>query len=69
MSVNKKLTPRECEVVLEVRKGHSNQVIAETMGISILTVKAHLSNIMRKVGVVNRTQIAISFTNEELANE
>ncbi len=61
-----KLTPREYEVVRELRKGYSNKVIANAMGISDDTVKAHVTNIIRKMGVANRTQVAVSFTDEEL---
>lgn len=68
MSFNKKLTPRECEVVLEVRKGHTNRIIAEVMGISVPTVKDHMTSIMRKVGVVNRTQVAVHFSRAELSD-
>lgn len=67
MTINKNLTPREYEVVREIRKGYTNQVIAEVMGISDDTVKAHVTNIIRKMGVANRTQVAVSFTDEELA--
>lgn len=54
MSSNK-LTRREREVVAEVAKGSSNKQIGETLGISTETVKEHVSNALRKLGVENRS--------------
>ena len=41
-----------------VKQGLSNKEIGKTLDISPTTVKTHLENICRKLGVVNRTQIA-----------
>lgn len=49
-----KLTRREREVVAEVAKGSSNKQIGTTLGISTETVKEHVSNALRKLGVENR---------------
>jgi NarL family two-component system response regulator LiaR len=54
------LTEREMEVLNLVVQGHSNQQIAETLVISLATVKAHISNILSKLGVSSRAE-AISF--------
>ncbi|MCM3568108.1 LuxR C-terminal-related transcriptional regulator [Neobacillus mesonae] len=51
------LTAREKEVVELVKKGYSNQVIADKLHISINTVKKHLINIYQKYEVENRTQL------------
>jgi DNA-binding NarL/FixJ family response regulator len=49
------------EVVLRLlRQGQSNKVIASQLGLSEATVKVHLSCIMRKLGLSNRTQVAIA---------
>jgi DNA-binding CsgD family transcriptional regulator len=53
-----KLTAREIEVVNGVRQGLSNKEIGKVLGVAPTTVKTHLENICRKLGVVNRTQIA-----------
>ncbi len=52
------LTEREIEVLRLVAAGASNPQIAETLCISINTVKVHLRNILDKLSVENRTQAA-----------
>ena len=53
------LSPREREVALSVAKGQSNAEIAAGLSMTVATVKAHLSHIFVKLGVDNRTQIAL----------
>ena len=53
------LTEREREVIRLVAEGQSNRRIAETLTISEKTVKAHISNILGKLGLTDRTQMAI----------
>ena len=53
------LTPRETEVADMAAQGASNQDIAARCGISERTVKAHLSAIFEKLGVVDRLQLAL----------
>lgn len=53
------LTVREREVAGLVAEGLSNKEIAKKLGISANTVRSHISNILRKLGVANRTQLAI----------
>ena len=50
------LTDREQEVLNLVAQGHSNQQIADTLVISITTVKAHMSNILSKLSVSSRAE-------------
>jgi NarL family two-component system response regulator LiaR len=50
------LTEREQEVLSLVVQGHSNQKIADALVISITTVKAHISNILSKLGVSSRSE-------------
>ncbi len=50
------LTERELEVLKLVVRGHSNQQIAETMVISLATVKAHISSILSKLQVSSRAE-------------
>ena len=52
------LTAREIEVVHAIRVGKSNKIIAFELGMSEGTVKAHVHNIMKKIGAVNRTEVA-----------
>lgn len=51
-----KLTPRELEVMQLIGKGLRNCEIADTLFLSEKTVKNHLTNIFRKLGVNDRTQ-------------
>lgn len=48
------LTEREQEVYKLVCMGKSNKEIGEQMNISVHTVKAHVSTILKKLGVSNR---------------
>lgn len=54
-----KLTKREVEVLTYIAKGMFNKDIAEVMGISERTVKNHISNIFKKIDVLDRTQAAV----------
>jgi LuxR family maltose regulon positive regulatory protein len=50
------LSERELEVLQLMASGASNKEIAEAMTIAVTTAKKHVSNIIRKLGVGNRTQ-------------
>ena len=50
------LTEREMEVLRLVVQGNSNQQIADTLVISLATVKAHISNILSKLQVSSRAE-------------
>ncbi|WP_026116682.1 helix-turn-helix transcriptional regulator [Nocardiopsis valliformis] len=52
------LTRRELEVLTEVAKGLSNREIGQTLFISAKTVSVHVTNLMGKLGVNNRTAAA-----------
>ena len=52
------LTTRELEIVRAVAGGHSNRAIAQELLIAEPTVKFHLRNAYRKLGVSNRTEAA-----------
>jgi DNA-binding NarL/FixJ family response regulator len=54
-----RLTKREKDVLTLLVKGHTNKEMAEAMFISEKTVKNHLTNIFRKLGVKDRTQAAV----------
>jgi DNA-binding NarL/FixJ family response regulator len=53
------LTSREREVLAEIAKGRSNREIARALGVSEKTVKAHVSSVLAKLGVQDRTQAAL----------
>src|SRR5207237_3705041 len=50
------LTRRELEILRLVAEGHSNGELAKMLWVTEQTVKFHLSNIYRKLGVANRTE-------------
>lgn len=53
------LTPREMEVFLLIAEGKTNQDIADVLFIAVKTVKVHVSNILSKLEVNDRTQVAV----------
>jgi two-component system, NarL family, nitrate/nitrite response regulator NarL len=61
-----RLTPRELEIVSEIRSGKSNKDIAQRFSISEETVKRHLSNIFVKLGVSTRLELALFATAHRL---
>jgi DNA-binding NarL/FixJ family response regulator len=60
------LTGREREVLAELAKGRSNREIARALGVSEKTVKAHVSAILAKLGVQDRTQAALLAVRHEV---
>lgn len=54
------LSQRELDVLKLIAKGMSNDQIAQTLFISPHTVKNHVSNVYRKMGMDDRTQVAIT---------
>lgn len=56
------LTSREYDIMLEVAKGLSNSDIAKKLFISEYTVKKHISSILSKLELTNRTEIALYAT-------
>lgn len=61
------LTEREVEVLVYVARGYSNQEIADALIISERTVRTHVSNILSKLHLANRTQAALYALKEGLA--
>ncbi|NYT41943.1 response regulator transcription factor [Sphingomonas sp. R-74633] len=54
------LTPTQLKVMQGVYSGQLNKQIAYELGIAEATVKAHMTALMRKLNVRNRTQVAIA---------
>jgi DNA-binding NarL/FixJ family response regulator len=53
------LTPREQEVLELIGRGYSNKRIALELGVAEKTVKNHVSHVLSKLGVADRTQAAL----------
>lgn len=53
------LTPQQFRVLAMIGEGLLNKQIAYELGVSEATIKAHMTAIMRKLGVGNRTQVAL----------
>jgi DNA-binding NarL/FixJ family response regulator len=53
------LSPRERDVVVAVANGDTNADIGRALEMSVATVKAHISHILTKLALDNRTQIAL----------
>ncbi len=61
------LTERELEVLRHVARGMSNKEIAEALVLSEKTVKTHVSNILQKLHLADRTQAALFAVKQGLA--
>jgi len=60
LSLEQALSPREMQVLRALIQGASNKLIARQMGISEPTVKFHVSNLLKRLRVQNRTQAVIA---------
>lgn len=67
-SAHDDLTEREMEVLRAIAQGKSNQDIADELFIGIKTVKSHVTNILSKLDVDDRTQAAIYAIKHGLVN-
>ena len=62
-----RLSHREMEVLQHLAQGESNKEIGRSLSISIETVKEHVQSLLRKIGVVDRTQAAVWAVRDGLA--
>ena len=53
------ITEREKDVLLCIAQGYSNKQIAKELTVSIATVRTHVSSLLRKLDLENRTQLAL----------
>lgn len=64
--VNLNLSPRELEILKRVGRGHTNKEIASELFLSVGTVKNHLTQILHKLDLRDRTQLAIFAVKNDL---
>jgi DNA-binding NarL/FixJ family response regulator len=62
------LTARERDVLTLIARGLPNKAIAQRLSLSEKTVKAHVSAILRKLDVTDRTQAALRAVRERLVD-
>ncbi len=67
-SQDKALTVREIEILEQVALGKTNQEIADVLFVSERTVRTHITNILAKLGLSNRTQAALYALREGIAH-
>lgn len=67
--MGKQLTNREMQVISYIVGGHTNKKISEELGISERTVEFHVSNIIKKLGVKSRVDVAVFATEWGLIEE
>jgi DNA-binding NarL/FixJ family response regulator len=63
------LTKRELEVLKEIASGKSNKEIASSLFITEKTVKTHVSNVLAKLGLADRTQAALYAVRNQLVDQ
>jgi two-component system nitrate/nitrite response regulator NarL len=56
---HERLSPQERLILRSLANGQPNKTIARKIGSAESTIKVHVKNILRKIGVANRTQAAI----------
>ncbi len=63
---NYNLTFREKQVLKLIREGYNNNEIAKKLYVSVNTVKVHVSSIIQKLGVEDRTKAAVKALNDNI---
>lgn len=58
--ISTQLSPRELEVLKLIGKGHSNKEIGAELDVTEATIKAHVTNVLSKLGVADRTQAILA---------
>ena len=54
-----RLTPREREIVQGLARGESNKEVARTLDVAESTVKIHVQNVLKKLNLTSRVQVAV----------
>ena len=67
-TIENALTDREMEILRQVALGKTNQEIADELVVSERTVRTHITNILAKLGLTNRTQAALYALKQGIAH-
>ena len=67
-AISGEFTPRELEVLRELTSGDTNTEIAERLGLSSITVRNHIKNMLEKTGFKSRTSLAVAAGKSGLVN-
>ena len=65
-NLSQEFTPRETDVIYLILNGMKNEEIANTLHISLSTVKVNLTKVYEKLGVKNRTQAVAKIYGENI---
>jgi DNA-binding NarL/FixJ family response regulator len=63
------LTPREREVAALITRGYTNRQIASELVLAVGTVERHIANILNKLGLHTRAQVAVWATERGLVSQ
>lgn len=67
-ALSTEFTPRELEVLRELTSGDTNAEIADRLGLSAITVRNHIQNMLEKTGFSSRTSLAVAAGKSGLVN-
>lgn len=68
-SLEKKITPKEYDILVDINAGYSNQELADKHFISLNTVKTHVKKLFGKFQVDSRTQLIVKYRSWENRSE
>ena len=68
MTEDQKLTTRELQIMEKLSNGLPDNKIAESLFISLETVKAHNKNIFRKLKLRNRSEVVLYWLNKQFSD-
>ena len=68
-ALSTEFTPRELDVLRELTSGDTNAEIGKRLGLSAITVRNHIQNMLEKTGFTSRTSLAVAAGKSGLVNK